>query len=150
VNGADSGEDPRGSFAVLDHPADVRLRLRGPDPAALYDAAVRGLAAVITDQAPPGPVTSGVDVDLEGVDEADLLVRLLNEALYRLESGGDLAVGFTASQAVPRRLTGTLRLARPGPSQAGSLLEVKAATYGDLRWEHAPDGAFCAEITLDL
>jgi SHS2 domain-containing protein len=148
-----------GRFEVLEHTADVRLRLLAPDAAGIYRTAVRALAAVIRDRdeepgglqgtndrvsAPPG--TREVPVELEGTDPADLLVVLLNEVLFQLEQGNGLAVALSPRLVSDTRLSGTFALAPVDPE---GLLDIKAATYSELRWDRLtgaePAGAFGAD-----
>lgn len=152
--GADSspGADPApsaGSWQQLEHPADLRLRLEGPSAAAIYAVAVRALSELLAgDAAPPPAPPAEEELHLDGFDGGDLLVCLCNEVIFRLESEGRLAVSFAPSLATPTVLEGTLALA-PLPDPA-ACLGVKAATYGQLRWEVGRDGRVLAEITLDL
>lgn len=118
----------------------------------LYSTAVQALGAVLSEESPlPEPESvSRVRVSVVGVDPAELLICLLNEALYRLECTGELPVDFQATQLSEAALQGTLLLRSvPGPL-ARSLLAVKAATYHDLRWEVDAAGEVITEITLDL
>ncbi len=109
-----------GHWELLEHTADVRLRLRASDAAGIYRVAVTALQSLIRDRADAGgsedaPGEAAEEghheqmVELEGIDPADLLVQLLNEALFLLERGDGLAVAISPRSVTETRLSGTLR-----------------------------------------
>lgn len=142
--------DEAGSYEFLDHPADVRLRLQGRGPGPLYRTAVRALCAWVTDgeALDPGP---GQEIELSAADPAELLVCLLNEALYVLESAGRPAMDLEVARVTDTSLGGVLRLGEPrSPDLLSRLREVKAATYNELGWERDEGDRITAQVTLDL
>jgi SHS2 domain-containing protein len=87
-------------------------------------------------------------VSLSGTDPADLLVQLCNEVIFILETRSLLARGFSLVAASQTAIEGTLLLSPIAPSDIA--LQIKAATYGDVRFEFAEGVGALAEITLDL
>ncbi len=138
---------PDATFRTLEHTADLRLQLQAPTPAALYRVALHALAEVVRGQPVREAACGSAPLALSGTDPADLLVCLLNEALFRLETEGQLVVDGELAQVTATRLAGTLRLL-PVAGMPG-LLDVKAATYHELVWQ-SDDRGIVAEITLDL
>ena len=167
-----------GRYQLLDHTADLRLRLYAPTPQALYSTAVEALYAVLTDGASPSTQAprESVKVSFHGTDPADLLVQLLNEALYHVERTGKLPALLEAVQTSGTELNAILQVVGLAAVQTSNtnqeafrktfkttqdaflqtsgirleqLLELKAATYSELRWEADADGLI-AEVTLDL
>lgn len=144
--------DAAETWELLEHPADLRLRVRAPDAPGLYRAAVAALHAVMDGGTMPGRDASPaldepMTIRLEGTDPADLLVRLLNEVIFLVETTGRLARLFAPELVTDTLLAGTLRLVPVASPH--ELTPVKAATYGDLRIDWSAGGV-TAEITLDL
>ena len=138
---------PDATFRILEHTADLRLQLRAPTPAGLYRVALHALAELVRGQTVREAASGSAPLALSGTDPADLLVCLLNEVLFRLETEGQLVVDGELTEVTSTRLAGTLRLV-PVAGLLG-LLDVKAATYHALVWQ-ADDSGIVAEITLDL
>lgn len=136
------------SWELLDHPADLRLRLRAADAPSLYRCAVEAMSAVLGAPGRSAAADATVAIRLAGSDSADLLVQLLNEVIVRLETESRLATGFTPERVTCTALEGSLELAPIGPAE--ETIGVKAATYGDLRFDEGEAGDITAEITLDL
>lgn len=81
---------PTAGYEAVDHPADLCFRVWAPDRPALFHQAARALLETLF---PDGPGDSGMDgatretgIRLEGLDDADLLVRWLGELLFQAES----------------------------------------------------------------
>lgn len=68
-------------YQLLDHTADLRIRVTGADPADLFKNAGLALFDVIarTGRLEPQAV---IEVNVNGADRADLMVNFLRELLY--------------------------------------------------------------------
>ena len=135
--------EPAAGYALLDHTADVGVRAWGPDPAAAFAQAARGLFAIILDADPAvwhgagEPATR--EVSAEGSSWQALLVNWLAELLYLFEVERLVPREIATQRCEPPRVAATLRgtvLARMDEA-AGTA--VKAVTYHQLAVEIAPE-----------
>ena len=136
-----------GRFEVLEHTADVGLRLTGDSPEEILEAAAEGLADLQGAWFPG----EGQDVLLEvsAADLPGLLVRWIDEALYLLESRDAVLGGVSVRQVDGGRAVGAVRLAARGDREPESM-GIKAATLHRVRFEQGPDGAWSADVYLDV
>lgn len=111
-------------FELMQHTADVRMRVTAPAREELFADALRGLMSVVE---PEGVTTDAVsaEIELEAPDVTVLLVDFLNEALTRAhvrrESYVDVAFRHLNDTALSATLTG-VRVQGFGE-------DVKAVTY---------------------
>ena len=122
----------------MPHTADVAVAIAAPTLRTLFDAAAEALLEVVggtASEAGAGAVRGAAretaTIRVRGASREDLLVRWLQELLYRQESGGRR---FGAARVVsidPRRLVlrGVARAGTPGPARRAAGREVKAVTY---------------------
>jgi SHS2 domain-containing protein len=142
------------AYGSEDHTADLALWLQAETLPGLFALAVRALAEVmVVGQAsgagrPQGEIT-WLPVSLEGQDEADLLVQLLNEAVYRLDGEGLLAVAWETSALTLTCLEGRLGVLAFDPARQERGEPVKAVTYHQARIEAVGQG-FRAHLVLDV
>ncbi|MBE3520159.1 MAG: archease [Firmicutes bacterium] len=119
-----------GKYTILDHQADARVRAEGRDFAETLRALCLGMWSLMVDlQAVPDK--ERWEVAAEGDDEEELVVKLLNEHLYRLAGEGlvvrDLLVTFPEPRLVLTRCRGATV-----EDGVEIFREVKAATYNDI------------------
>lgn len=144
--GAGGGTADHG-FRALDHTADTAFEAWGPTRAACFAEAVRALVdsfADTTDAEPRGEHR----ISLEPADDEDLLVGLLDEVIYLLDTRGAVPVGGRIRDRDDGGLTGYLDLADTGDVRPGGAVP-KAITYHGLEVTGAPDGWRC-RVTVDV
>lgn len=133
-----------GRYRILEHPSDLGLEAIGADRPELWDAAVRGLAAVVVGEPLPAPVDSR-PIRLEETTDEARLVELLDACLFALDAADWLPVGARldpdgAGALVGRPLDADLR---------GRGAHVKAVTWHTL--SVAPvAGGLRAVVFLDV
>lgn len=132
-------------FELIQHTADVRLRVAASTLEDLFRDAVRGMYAVMRGEARSAkPVRRTIAVD-DSADTTSLLVDFLNEVLNRAHIGRELfeTVTFTRfeSTSVTAELTGT----------AGAEFEedVKAVTYHEAEVRFV-NGEWTTMLVFDL
>jgi SHS2 domain-containing protein len=135
-----------GRFEVLEHTADVGLRITGDTPEALLEAAAEGLAT-LEDAWFPGEGRDR-EVVVEASDMPGLLVAWLDELLYLRDAEDVVFGGFRVEEARDGRLRAGVRTAPRGERVLESA-GVKAATYHHLRFEGRNDG-WTADVYLDV
>ena len=136
-----------GRFEVLEHTADVGLRLLGDSPEEVFEAAAVGLASLqgawVPGEGQPHPVEAAAG-DLPG-----LLVTWLDEVLYMLESRDAVMGEVSVDEVADGVVSGTLRLEPRGDRNLESV-GVKAATLHRVRFEREPNGTWSADVYLDV
>jgi SHS2 domain-containing protein len=135
-------------FEYFDHVADVGIRIRAATFEELLSTAARALAGWIG-PAPEGPDDRVVEVVVEAEDQGGLLVRWLQEVLFRFQVERFYFTG-TGYLTVEGNTARSQLLGRSwGDRDAASFQEVKAVTYHQI--EVSRTGAFWqASVILDL
>lgn len=131
-------------YTLIDHTADMGVRVSGGSVEELFVEAARALCDILGGLAGRGE--EDVTVEASGIDREDLLVRWLQEVLYLVEVKGFRVASARLVALTDTGVKGELRGAfSRKPLQA----EVKAVTYHDLAIRHI-DNAWVATIILDM
>lgn len=130
---------------LLEHTAEVKLRVRGPSFGALAAEAGRALARLELGREPPPPERVYRELDIRSPDRDALLVDWLNELIWLAETERWVATEFDVHVA-----TDTVLLVRVrGVSLHEAPARVKAATFHGLRVSPVADGLE-AEVVFDV
>jgi len=133
-------------FEILEHTADVGLRLEGDTLEEAFQAAGEGFASL------QGAWFPGVGeerkVEVRAVDNPGLLVAWINELLYMQEAEDAVFGGFDVKQVADGALQAVVRIA-PRARRELEAVGVKAATYHRLRLERG-SGGWTADVYLDV
>lgn len=130
-------------YEIVQHIADVRIRVASPSAADLFADAVRGLMSVMVPTG-PGPAEE-LTIELDAPDVTALLVDFLNEVLLRSH--------------VDRQSFEPLTIVVDGETVAATLRatvvtdfeeDVKAVTYHEAEVVQTPDGTWSTTLVLDL
>lgn len=150
-------------YRLLPHTADVRLLAWGPTREACLDQAVRALAAVFVElpggvpasppggvpACPPAGVPTRVPVALPPGPDAELLVGVLEEALFLVDVRGLVARAAELHPDGEGGLRGTLdAVALADVVPVGSV--PKAIARSGLRFGEDDDGAWRCVVTVDV
>ncbi len=133
-------------FEIREHTADLALHVTAADFPGLCADAVRGLLAVLVENPETVGERAQETVEIQGRDEAYLLVDLLDEVLYRFAVRHQLVARCTL-EARPEGLRATLYGEPVDPARHRLVHEVKAITYHELAVRVTPSGR---ETTLVL
>ena len=125
-------------YEVLEHTADVGLRVRSEDLAGVFAAAAEGMAD-IAGVFRPGRGREEVAVALESRDVEGLLVDWLNEVLYQHDARGAALQGVRIDEAGDTTVSGVLLLA-PLEAQDEEGVQIKAVTYHQLEVKRSREG----------
>ena len=135
----------KSTVELVEHPGEVRLRLRAASLGDLVGVAGRALAEVELGH-PPGPARGAWrDITVHGRDREALLVHWLNELIYLAETDRWVGVEFAADRATDTELRMRVR----GMSVDEAPSRVKAATFHGLRITGVAGGVE-AEVVLDV
>ena len=135
-----------GEFELLEHTADVGIRVRAPSLEEAFEQATMGLAEVLG-ALRPGP-GDPVAVEVSADDPGGLLVDWLNEVLWLREVRQAALAGVRVERVGGGAAAGSVAFAPGGPDPDGTL--VKAVTYHRLRVEPDPRGGWLVEVYLDV
>ncbi len=115
-------------YTLLDHTADLGIRVQGTDLKDLFESAGRALMHLMIRAEVPNK-TQSIKISVSGEDLADLMVRWLGEILY-LFAGEDLFVTSIRIGSISSAyLAATLETAPLEPEVHEILREIKAVTY---------------------
>lgn len=135
----------KSTVELVEHPGEVRLRLRASSLGDLVGVAGRALAEVELGH-PPGPARGAWrDITVHGRDREAVLVHWLNELIYLAETDRWVGVEFAADRATDTELRMRVR----GMSVDEAPSRVKAATFHGLQITSVADGVE-AEVVLDV
>jgi SHS2 domain-containing protein len=135
-------------WQLVDHTADVGLRLEAPTLPALFEEAGRALAALIVEEPEGVEPRATIDVELEADDPADLLFDWLQALLLAFEVRRMLLTHFRVTLEGPRlRAHASGEPADPARHQLAH--EVKAITYHGLSLRETAAG-WWAEVIVDI
>ena len=136
-----------GRFEILEHTADIGLRLTARTPGEIFEAAAEGLA-ILQGAWFPG---EGVEreVEVAAGDREALLVAWLDEVLYLQDAEDVVFGGFHVEEEGDRRLRARM-LTAPRGDRGLEAAGVKAATYHRLRFAQDPNGRWSADVYLDV
>ena len=115
------------TYHFIDHTADIGIRIVSGDVRGLFEEAARALVDIMGARSNEGP--NHIRISIEGLDQSDVLVRWLQEILYRVEVE-DLRISHVEVLDVnPQGLTALVA----GTNDPTELLEeIKAVTYHNL------------------
>jgi riboflavin kinase/FMN adenylyltransferase len=138
-----------GVFEELEHTADWAVRIAGATLPELYAHAGQTLFHLMG--APfDAPATVTHEVTVEANDLEVLLVRWLQELLFRMETADELYTQFTVAEVVPPAggMPARLRATVAGVPGRSDLAHVKAVTYHNLAVQQT-DGGWEATVVFD-
>ena len=132
----------------FEHGADIGVRGWGTTRAAAFEQAALAMTAVVTDPERVQPVEA-VEIACAAPDDELLLVDWLNALIYEMATRRMLFSRFEIDiddGALRARAWGeTLRAEAHDP-----IVEVKGATYTNVRVEHCDDGRWIAQCVVDV
>lgn len=138
----------RKNYELIEHTADIGVRVRGADLKFLFENAACAMFDIITKgQKPVGGTKKKIAVKQEGQGREELFINWLNELLSLSSAKGLIFTGFKI-----RKLdAGSLEADVSGRDIAGykGTKEIKAATYHQLKIEEQESG-WVAEVILDV
>jgi SHS2 domain-containing protein len=135
-------------YTLLDHTADLRIRISGASQAALFENAGLALADLICDPDTLNPEEEH-SIDIEGDDPADLMVNYLRELLYQWTGNERLLKIVKILNISDTALSARIHAAYYNADQHTILNEIKAVTYHQITVE-ATDGGWQAVVVFDI
>jgi SHS2 domain-containing protein len=136
-------------YETFEHTADLGLRIRALDLDSLFAEAGRGLFSLIVEHLDDVRPVEVVSLGVVGAELDYLLFDWLNELLYIFETRRLVLAEFDVTIA-DGGLQATARGEPLDPARHRSEHEVKAITYHELKVEQQPNGAWLAEMIVDI
>lgn len=116
------------NYQSFDHTADLGIKVSGKTLSDLFSNAALALFEVMIDAAGI-EATQSRDIEIEGVDRADLLVNFLREILYLFNGEGLVLTACRIAQIDERRLKAEIHHGRYDARKHRVKTEIKAVTY---------------------
>jgi SHS2 domain-containing protein len=146
-----SGPEEHPAFEILEHTADIGLRVWGATCEELFENAAWGLAEILGARATEGEAdrkpVAGPAVNARAADVEALLVEWLNEVLFALERSGACLADVEALKVTPDEADGNLLLVPCDGPRNGT--ELKAATYHQISVQ-PENGGWTATVYFDV
>lgn len=145
-----TGDSTMGTIEVFEHTADVGLRIHAENFPDLFQTAAEGLFDYVVANREAVRVERTETVQLTAISTEDLLLRWLNELIYRSEIGHVLYTRFEVHLDDDNlSLEATIGGEAIDRTRHQLDHEVKAVTHHGLLLEYAEDG-WVAEVILDI
>ena len=135
-------------YTLLDHTADLRIRITGSSQPDLFRNAGLALADLICD---PNTLTpeETLTIEINGDDSADLMVNYLREVLYLWTGKEKLIKSVRVIHVSDTNLSVRIVTAAYAPRDHTILNEIKAVTYHQIAVEPVEDG-WQATVVFDI
>ena len=135
-------------YEILEHTADVGLRIYGRTLAELFSNAGLGLMALAIE---PQAIreTERLPLSATGSDAEQLLVNWLSEILYHMDAEGWVFTRFAITQCSTTAVAAEGWGERRDPAARSRAVAVKAVTYHQLSVREAPNG-WQATVYFDI
>lgn len=127
------------TYQLLDHTADLRIRIVGETMAALFENAGLALAEMICDPQTLAPAET-IRIEVAGDDPPDLMVNTLRELLYLWAGTGKLIKRVQVTAIDATTVSAEVTVDRYSPAHHTLLNEIKAVTYHQIAVEPTSDG----------
>ena len=128
-------------YTLLDHTADLGIKVYGTDLKDLFEGAGRALMHLMVKAEIPSK-THSMKISVSGEDLADLMVRWLGEILYLFAGENLVVTSIRMGSVSSSHLEATLETVPLEPEIHEILSEIKAVTYHQIevteiadRWE---------------
>jgi SHS2 domain-containing protein len=135
-------------YEILEHTADIRIRIKGKDLADLFQNAGLALFEISSRrQYVKDKKHVNLNLRVEAQTQDELLVNWLNELIFQAATKGlifhNLKISKLTQSSLEAKATGS------SSENYKILTEIKAATYHELKLEQVKEG-WQAEVILDV
>jgi SHS2 domain-containing protein len=138
----------QGHWEHYSHPADIGIRGIGPTREEAFAQAALALTAVVANLETIEP-KEAVEIVCQENDDDLLFYAWLGALLYEMGTRNMLFSRFEI-QAIPSGLKATAWGERVDAGKHEPVVEVKAATYADLKVRQDTDGNWMAQCVVDV
>jgi len=135
-------------YELIEHTADVGVRVRAPSPGELFANAAYAMFDLIGNIESARPQT-GCSVAVEAADYEELLVNWLTELLFLFETERLLLCEFDVEEIDARHLRAKVRGEKYDPDRHELETDIKAVTYFGLHVAQHQEG-WSAAVVFDI
>ncbi|MEQ9619476.1 MAG: archease [Deltaproteobacteria bacterium] len=135
-------------FKILDHTADIRVGISGKTFEELLKSAALGLMSLITDRESV-EAAEKIGFEVEGENGEEILIRMLGEILYLHQAEKKVFRDIDIKLIATNKLQAVLHGEKTDPRRHELELDIKAATYHNLKIVGAND-RLMAEVVFDI
>lgn len=135
-------------YRLIDHTADIGIRVEGRDPRTLFVNAGRALFDLLTAPSTLAGAQRG-RLQVTGDDWPDLMANWLRELLYLWTGEEKLVKRITIEHIDEHALTATVAYDRFRPGRHVIKTEIKAVTYHQLQVQRSSSG-WAAQVIFDI
>lgn len=126
-------------FEVIEHTADVGLKIYGKDLGDLFVNAAKGLFSLITDLDKVS-ISAAIEVNLTANNREELLVAWLSELIFQFSARSFISKKLEIKDITNNEITVKVFGEKIDLSKHEILSEIKAATYHELEIKEIEDG----------
>jgi SHS2 domain-containing protein len=138
-----------GKFEIIDHTADLAMKITGDNPVDFFAQALLGLRMLTEmDQAKVGEKNVVDDLMIYGNDLEEILVHFLNELVRLIQESEMSPLQLTDLEVFSDHLSCKV-LSKPVIEFPDGYVEIKAATYHMLKINNDA-GMLSATVILDI
>jgi SHS2 domain-containing protein len=139
---------PQTAYEILDHTADILLRVRGRDMREVFANGIAGLYAVLGELA-DGPDAENRTITLAADDREELFHDWLAEALYYAEAKQEVLRDVSFVELTDTTLIAEASAVKMDLDRCKFDREIKAVTYHELAIRHDEIG-LVATVVIDI
>ena len=136
-------------FELIEHTADVGIKAYGKNPHHLFSNSAYGMFSLITDLSTVSPKEK-IGIKLTSLSREELLIAWLNELLYHFNQSKILLKKFNIKELNGEHLLAEVFGERYDKKKHRLKMEVKAATYHQLKIEQVTNNRWQAKIIFDV
>jgi len=140
---------PEIKFEPFETTADVGLRVYGKNPVELFENASKGMFSLIFE---PFQLQNFVikNIEIEGDNPEDIIVSLLSELIYLLETQNFVLSNLKGREINPKKYTFTLEGESYNKEKHSFLMQIKAVTFHNLKIKKEKDNKLTVDIVFDV
>ncbi len=136
------------TYEILEHTADIRVRVSGNTFEDFLKSGALAMMNLLCDTETVKPAQETA-FEVEGETGEELLIKMLGEILYINRVEQKVFSGIDLELVGENKIKGTLHGEEFDPERHELELDIKAATYHNLKIERVND-RFVAEIVFDI
>jgi SHS2 domain-containing protein len=125
-------------YEIVDHTADIAIKVYGKDLISIYLNSAFALFDLLCDLSKVD-IRDCLLINIEGLDKEDLLIRWLNELIYKYAGERWLFKEFKIIEFKENYLKAEVKGEKYNPKKHILKAETKAATYHDVHIEKVKD-----------
>lgn len=133
-------------FEILEHPADIKLKITAPSKGSLFKGALKGMASIINGQEYLKGESIKKKVEIFSLEEETLLVDFLNEILAQTDIYNSVFSEIEIEELTNQKITGKIK----GNKVERFKEEIKGVTYHGLDIIKNKKGLWEATILFDV